>query len=226
MGESELTLAVVIPTLNEAGHIEDAIESARSAKANEIIVVDGGSTDETVAIAMATNARVIKCDRPGRGCQLALGADGSNSELLLFLHADNQLPQSFRKQYLDAGKPTWGGLNQQISAKGLRYRALEAGNAWRVQLTGRVFGDQAIFVRRKRYRQIGGFASIPLMEDVELSRRLNSFERPVLLPGPLNVSARRWKARGICRQTWLNWRLQWAYARGASPQTLAQRYRG
>ncbi len=221
-------LSVVIPTLNEAGGIAAAVQSAFAGGASEVIVADGGSTDLTTMIARSAGAIVID-GPPGRGRQLHAGAVQTAGDVLLFLHADNRLPGPplvpVLDQYHAAGCPRWGGLRQRIDAAGAVYRTLEMGNEIRIGLTGRVFGDQAMFVRRELYDAVGGFPAVPLMEDVMLSAALKQHHRPTLLPGPVQVDARRWQRRGIVRQTLLNWQIQYAFARGVSPERLARRYR-
>lgn len=222
---SSSALSVIIPCLNEQSQIAGAVQSAWDTGADQVVVVDGGSDDESRDKALAiSGTEVIQSDR-GRGRQLAAGGRHCDGEWLVFLHADNRLAVDAGKQVQDLGHPAWGGFCQQILAPGLRYRMLEHGNAWRVGLRSMVFGDQALFVHRDLYRKVGGFESIPLMEDVAICRRLRSIVAAKLLPGPLQVDARRWQSRGVIRQTLRNWRIQRAYRGGADPEDLAEWYR-
>jgi hypothetical protein len=120
---------------------------------------------------------------------------------------------------------TWGAFRQSIDSPRKIYRAIELGNALRVRYRSMPLGDQAIFIRRSSFNEQGGFAEIPLMEDVELGKRLRKLARPLLLEGPLIISPRRWEKHGVLRQTLRNWSIQFAYALGASPESLRRRYR-
>ncbi len=225
----EKSVSIIIPTLNESQTIETALRSAGALGGLEIIISDGGSGDDTVArarhFAHHHEGDVIVIDAPrGRGRQLAAAARIAHGEVLLFLHADNRLPASVIRQIERAGWPVWGGFRQRIDAPQWRFRALEIGNALRARVLGRVFGDQALFVHRSQYEDVGGFAEVELMEDVLLSSQLYRQHRPRILAGPVTVDARRWLRRGVIQQTWLNWQIQYAFARGASPQELRKRY--
>ncbi len=217
-------ISVVIPAINEAQTIAYAIRSALQAGASEVIVCDGGSDDETVSVATAAGATKIIRSIPGRGIQLNAGAVFASREMVLFLHADNQLDASCLNQICEIPDVVWGAFQQRIDHPRRAYRILEKGNAARVRYRSMAFGDQAIFVRRAVYKQAGGFEEIELMEDVAFSRTMRAIARPVLLSGPITISARRWEERGIVRQTLRNWNLQCRYRLGASPRQLAKRY--
>lgn len=223
-------VSVIIPAFNEAPRIGDAIESAMMENAGEVIVSDGGSADETVQIARIHGASVIQSD-PGRGRQLARGADAAKGTFLLFLHADNRLSGGCLTalcdsvNHADDQDQVWGGFRQKIDASGLIYRSLEWGNATRIRLRGMPFGDQAIFVSRSNYRRVGGFQTVPLMEDVLLARALRRQSWPKLINRAIIVDARRWQKRGIIRQTLRNWGIQFAHSCGVSEDRLADWYR-
>lgn len=223
-------ISVVIPTWNEQTRIADAIGSAAAAGAGEIVVSDGGSQDDTVAVARRAGAtRVIQAE-PGRGSQLAAGANAARGKMLVFLHADNQLtPQSLQQvvDCADAGTTeVWGAMRQRIESPRSIFRWIEWGNALRVRFRKMPFGDQAIFVHRALYERVGGFEEVPLMEDVRLATKLRKIARPRLIPGPVIVDARRWDERGPIKQTALNVRIQLAHAVGVREETLASWYRG
>ena len=218
-------ISVVIPSLNEVGKIESCIASARDAGAQEIIVADGGSQDGTVDAAATAGADKVVHSNPGRGIQLNRGADAATGKMILFLHSDNQLGGKCLQQICDAPDAIWGAFRQRIDAPQIYYRWLEAGNALRVKLRGMPFGDQAIFVRRTDFQQGNQFVEIPLMEDYEFSRRMRKVSTPLLLHGPVTISARRWEQQGVVRQTFRNWIIQAAYGLGASPEKLAEFYR-
>jgi rSAM/selenodomain-associated transferase 2 len=220
-------ISVVIPTINEEGWIRGAVESARSAGAGEIIVVDGGSQDRTIDFAVQSGASKIVRALPGRGIQLNSGAllVRPDQEVILFLHADSLLGKDCLQQICDNPDALWGAFHQRINSPATTYRWIERGNATRVRVWRVPFGDQAIFVRKVVFDQVGGFDEIPLMEDVAFSKKVRRIARPELLQGPVLVSARRWDQRGPIRQTLQNWSIQIAYALGVSPQRLKQWYR-
>lgn len=219
-------ITVVIPALNESDAIHRTVRSAFAGGAGEVIVVDGGSRDGTAAAARDDGARVVECSA-GRGRQLAAGAAAARGEMLLFLHADNWLSPGCLQQLVASvagDAQCWGAFRQRIDAPQFCYRWLEVGNAARVRLVGLPFGDQALFVPRALYEKVGGFPDEPLMEDVILARRLRRLRRPVLLPGPLHVSPRRWQRHGVVRQTVRNWTIQLAFRLGVSPRRLVSYY--
>ena len=221
-------ISVIIPAIHEAEVIERAVRSAVDGGALETIVVDGGSSDETRQRAAAAGATVI-VSPPGRARQQNAGARRASGEVLLFLHADNALSPTaisqIAKYCATAPDRSWGALRQRILDDAWSYRWLEWGNGLRVRWRRLPFGDQAIFVRRTWFDEVGGFPDEPLIEDLILSARLRRLSRPVLLDGPVYVDPRRWRTRGPWRQTWHNFRLQWRHARGASPTELAADYR-
>lgn len=223
---SATDVAIIIPCLNEADGIVDAIHSAKATGAAEVIVVDGGSQDETVARA-EPHARVLQADRPGRAVQQNLGARQTQASVLLFLHADCRLPTNAVRQIQDVLRDEQviaGGFRQQIDSAGFRFRLLESGNAFRARRLGWIYGDQALFVRRSIFEQLGGFPDLRFMEDLYLSKRLKRAGRLELLDGPLRVSARRWHNRGVVRQTIRNWSLIAAASLGYSPDRLVKFY--
>lgn len=224
-----MKISVVIPTLNEAARLPAAVRSAQVAGGFEVIVGDGGSTDGTPRLAQALGCRVVEAPR-GRGPQQNAAARMAVGDVLLFLHADSQLPADAGDQIRTAIKQHGaqaGAFWQRIDRPEWPYRVLEFGNAARVRLFRLAYGDQAIFIRRDLFEALDGFPEWPLMEDVGLMQKLRRAGcRPVLLPGPVRVSARRWERCGIVRQTVRNWALLAAYFRGVSPERLAGRYEG
>ncbi len=218
-------ISVVIPTLNEVGSIKSCIESARLAGATQIIVVDADSDDETIGISRLAGATAMVRSEPGRGIQLNRGAAEATGEVILFLHADSQLGSGCLSQICQRSNVVWGAFRQRIDAPQRSFRGIERGNALRVTVRRMPFGDQAVFVRREIFQQQGGFAQIPLMEDYEFASRMKKVAAPVLLDGPVTISARRWQENGVIRQTFHNWMIQVAYRLGVSPEALAQFYR-
>ncbi|MAI31198.1 MAG: hypothetical protein CBE00_02215 [Planctomycetaceae bacterium TMED240] len=219
-------ITVVIPALNEQSAIRQSVFSAVSAGATEVLVSDGGSRDNTVEMAAEAGASSVVRSLPGRGLQMNAAARLARGKFILFLHADNELSKQSLEQICVYEKAAWGAFQQQIDSRRKIYRVIEWGNDLRVRWRNVPFGDQGIFVRRSLFEALGGFAEMPLMEDVELSHRLRKIEAPVLLRGPLKISARRWEKKGVVRQTVTNWMIQLSYSRGVPVEQLAQKYYG
>ena len=221
-----MKLSVIIPAINEAASIGKAIEHSLALSPHEVIVSDGGSTDDTMAIARSLGCRVVKSPR-GRAIQQNAGAEASQGDVLLFLHADSWLAPEARQQIettLQSPRIPGGAFYHRIDAGGLLYRLVEAGDALRVCCTRIAYGDQGIFLRREIFERLGRFPNIRLMEDVRLMKTLRGHGRLALLPGPLHVSARRWQKHGAIRQTLRNWCLLTAEHLGVHPDRLADLY--
>jgi rSAM/selenodomain-associated transferase 2 len=222
----EPQLCVIIPAFNEAALIGRTLERVQAALAPaSVIVVDGGSTDETGAIATRAGADVISAPR-GRGVQCHAGAMRATSEWLLFLHADTLLPPDAHSVFQAfAGNPVAhiGTFRIQFADGGKILNTL----AWAACRSDSVFtrfGDQGVLVRRSFYEAIGGFPPWPLFEDVALFQRARKLSRVHWLPARVITSARRFKERGLFRQRLLNAELMLRYLAGASPFELAARY--
>ena len=222
-----MKISVIIPALNEAASIVRAVTSAQESGADEVIVADGGSTDEVCHLAELCGAQVDSSS-PGRAVQQNAGARAATGDVLLFLHADNWLGKDAISQVRSAisrkKDKLCGAFQQKIEAAPFIYRLLERGNAERVRWLGLPYGDQAIFVTRELFNQVGGFPEEVFLEDVLLMQRLRRCSWPVLLPGPVHVSPRRWEQRGVLRQTFRNWIILAAHSLGASPRQLAEWY--
>lgn len=219
-----------MPALDEAAGIAAALEPLARLRAagHEVIVVDGGSSDATVAVAARFADRVLAAPR-GRASQMNAGAGVAAGEVLLFLHADTRLPDGADRLVLDAlatSRRAWGRFDVRIEG---RHRLLPV-VAWlmnrRSRWTGIATGDQAIFVRRAAFEAVGGFPAQPLMEDVELSARLKRISPPVCLDAPAVTSGRRWESHGVVRTILLMWWLRLRYFLGTPPERLARRYYG
>jgi len=221
-------LVVIVPALDEAAAIEGCLASL-VCEADRTIVVDGGSTDETPALARACGAQVLTASR-GRASQMNAGAlAAGEARALVFVHADTRLPSNWRAA-VDAALASgarWGRFDVRLDSRRVSLRLVGFMMNWRSRLTGICTGDQAIFVGGDAWRACGGFAPIALMEDVELSRRLKRLAgRPACLRARVLVSARRWEAGGALRTIALMWTLRALYFLGASPRALHRAYYG
>jgi rSAM/selenodomain-associated transferase 2 len=220
-------LSIIVPMLNEAAGIVAALQALaplRSAGA-EIIVVDGGSADHSVALATSLADQVASVAR-GRARQMNAGAALANGKVLLFLHADTRLPAAADRlvdQTIAAGRQ-WGRFDVRIAGKSAWLPVVATMMNLRSRLSGIATGDQAMFVLRDTFRAVGGFPGIALMEDIALSRRLLARGRPACLAAKVTTSGRRWEAQGVWRTILLMWRLRLRYFFGADPQQLASEY--
>lgn len=220
------SISIIIPTLNEAAIVADAVQRARACHPHEVIVVDGGSADRTCEILREGDCRLLHSAR-GRALQQNLGAQQSTGDVLLFLHADNWLDPAGLGQItsaLDDPRVEAGCFRQRIESPRRAYRVIEWGNALRASWLRVPYGDQAIFIRRQLFEAVGRFPEVPLMEDVMLMRQVRRRTRLALLPGPLHVSPRRWQQQGLVRQTLRNWILVTAAMLGVSPRRLGRFY--
>ncbi len=197
-------------------------------RGHQIILVDGGSQDNTVALAEPLVDRVL-CSSAGRAAQMNTGAAAANGNILWFVHADTRMSTDtdvLLTEALHDSTKVWGRFDIRLSGDALALRIIEQMMNWRSRLSGIATGDQGIFMHRDTFVQIGGFADIPLMEDIEISKRLKrAAGRPLCLPRKLTTSSRRWERRGILRTMVLMWRLRLAYWMGANPVDLAGQYR-
>jgi rSAM/selenodomain-associated transferase 2 len=221
-------LSVVIPVRNEAHALPLLLAdlAALRVAGAELIVVDGGSHDATCELAHGHADLLLRAE-PGRAAQMNAGAARARGEYLWFVHADTRVSAEALTalQAALAEQPLWGRFDVRLSGAGLAFKLIGAMISLRSRLTGIASGDQGIFVRRKDFDAMAGYAPIPLMEDLHLCRLLKRQARPYCIRVPLSTSSRRWEQNGIWRTVLLMWCLRLAYYAGAKPATLARYYR-
>lgn len=223
-------LSIVIPVLDEAQHLASLLPAlVTRCPLAELIVVDGGSADGTARVAAeCPRARYVTSTR-GRASQMNVGARTARGDVLLFLHADTRLPPDADVAIARAmAEPdvVGGRFDVRFSSARWPFRVIAAFMNGRSRLTGIATGDQAIFVRRTTFETLGGYADIPLMEDVELSRRLKAAGRLVALHERVTTSSRKWEREGIVRTVCLMWTLRLLYFCGVDPARLHGWYYG
>lgn len=220
-------LCIVLPVLDEAGTLAArlrALEGLRRRGAR-VVVVDGGSDDDTLAIARAHADLALLAPR-GRASQMNAGAAACPADVLLFLHADTTLPENadllVRRATL--GPFAWGRFDVRIASPRPLLGLVGALMNLRSRWSGIATGDQAIFVRHDLFQRVGGFPDLPLMEDIAICRHLKQHGRPACLRDRVTTSSRRWDRHGVWRTILLMWRLRVAFFFGADPRELAIQY--
>lgn len=222
-----MRFAVIIPALNEADQIGGAIASAAGA---HVILADGGSTDETAAIAQRAGASVV-VETGGRGRQANAGAAAAialGATALLFLHADSQLPPDWMPaaiRALDQPDVALGAFSLRIADARVQERVVAAGANLRSRLLRLPYGDQALFLRQDMFGALGGFRALPIMEDFDLVRRAGRIGRVLTLPQRVTTSPRRWRRMGTLRSVALNQAMLAGWSLGIAPDRLARLYR-
>jgi rSAM/selenodomain-associated transferase 2 len=220
--------SVIVPSLDDAGIIDASLRSLQVVReaGGEVLLVDGGSRDDTVERARPWSDRVLTAPA-GRARQMNAGAAAAGGEVLWFVHADTRIdPRAPAElQAAIAGGGIWGRFGVRLSGRRPIHRVIAMMMNLRSCLSGIATGDQGLFVRRDVFAAVGGYPDIPLMEDIALSRVLRGRSRPRCLPVRLTTSSRRWEENGAWRTIAVMWRLRWAYWRGADPAELARRYR-
>ena len=223
-----LRLSIVVPALNETTRIVSCLRALAALRAQgaEVIVADGGSSDATAQWARPLADQVLQCRR-GRARQMNCGAEQARGEALLFVHADTRLPENALTAIEDAladPRAHWGRFDVRIDGRPRLLRLVAGMMNLRSRCSGIATGDQAIFVRRETFARVGGFPDQPLMEDIELSKRLRRLAHPVCLRQRVITSGRRWERDGVWRTIALMWRLRWLYWIGTQPERLARLY--
>lgn len=219
-------ISIIIPVLNEVNTIKQTLASLKNASSVEIIVVDGGSKDETIAVAKSFGVEVISSDL-GRATQMNMGAKVATGDILLFLHADTRIAPNFDiliRQAL-AGDFIAGAFELKIDANLPGIRLIEKMVNLRSHLFSLPYGDQAIFISSKVFHQIGGFPNLPIMEDFVFIRQLKKLGKINIIPQPVITSGRRWQKLGVIKTTLINQLIIIGYFLGVSPDQLARWYR-
>ncbi len=221
------TVSLIIPVYNDARALETLLLSLQSWRSPrcELIVVDGGSTDHSLEIATPLADHALTASK-GRAAQMNAGAAIAHGEILWFLHADSDVPPNALNLIETALRTTqWGRFDVTLSGRPRLLRLVEKLMNWRSRWTGIATGDQGIFVTRAAFASLGGYPTIPLMEDIALSSLLlKHFGKPACIATKLVTSSRRWEQNGIVKTIVLMWGLRFAYWCGVSPITLAALY--
>ncbi|MCI5118156.1 MAG: glycosyltransferase [Candidatus Electrothrix sp. LOE1_4_5] len=234
--QKTLSISIILPTLNEGQRIGACLDrlllhrrsSENLANISEILVVDGGSTDQTLEEIAARGIGIqLLHTEAGRGQQQHCGATAASGDILLFLHCDTVLPATFSKDIcltLQKKDVVAGAFRLHINGRGVGFRLIEAGVRLRSSLLQLPYGDQALFMRRATYFTVGGFPEQPIMEDLALVLRLQKLGRIALTQTHVTTSARRWQQHGLVKTTLINQLMLLGRIFGVSPQQLARLY--
>lgn len=222
-----MLLSVIIPTINEekvlAGTLENILHHGKQV---EVVVVDGGSRDETVSVAKEAGAKVLRT-APGRAGQMNLGADRAQGDILLFLHADTRLPHSFYRLVCETmvrKEVAAGAFRLALDSKKKKLHCVAWGANIRSRILGLPYGDQGIFIRTSLFHELGGYPDLPVMEDFAFIRKAKKKGQIHMLDASVITSARRWQDLGVVRTTVINQLMIAGFLLGLSPQFLAKLY--
>jgi rSAM/selenodomain-associated transferase 2 len=222
-----MPFSIIVPVRNEQANLTAAWAHLWPfvQQGVQVILVNGGSTDGTPELAQRLGFTVISTPA-GRARQMNTGAQHATGDVLLFLHIDTQLPHGWQHAIATAlhGPVCWGRFDVRISGRPYMLKLVAQMMNWRSRLTGIATGDQAIFMTRAAFNTVGSFPDQPLMEDIEISKRLLHLSRPACIHDKVITSGRRWESRGVWRTIFLMWRLRFAYWRGHSASQLAKAY--
>lgn len=218
-------LSIIIPVLNEAEHLHNCLMQLFAASASqadcEVIVCDGGSSDETLAVAAKFPCRLLT-STPGRAVQMNLASRHAHGQWLLFLHADSCLPVAFIDEIDKA--TDWGYFRLRLSGQHFLFPVIGSAINLRSALTRVAGGDQALFFRNTFFHSINGYPQIPLMEDIAICKTARRLARPYISKHALLCSSRRWRQNGVVKTILLMWSIRLAYWLGVNPLLLHKFY--
>ncbi len=221
-----MKFSIIIPALNEEKTIQSCLIPLQTLRSQcEIIIVDGGSTDNTAQLAAALADQVLGSEQ-GRARQMNTGARRACGDVLMFLHADTLLPDhalALIAQRITKNQ-VWGRFDIRLRGRHYLLKIIARMMNWRSRLTGIATGDQVIFVTGQAFAKVGQYPEIALMEDIALSKALKKISPPICLRAMVTSSARRWEHNGIIKTILLMWCLRLGYFLGADPKTLARLY--
>ena len=228
MDNEFIKISIIIPVLNEETNLPDVLNNLQSfrRKGHEVVVVDGGSSDNSLMLAQETADTVIM-SKAGRALQMNSGAAVATGDIFLFLHCDTWLPDNALKVVSSNYQKEnyWGRFDVRLSSNKYVFRLIERLMNLRSRLTSIATGDQAIFIERKLFNHIDGFPEIALMEDITISGLLRKLSSPVCLRQKVITSSRRWESNGVVATVFLMWKLRLLYFFGASADKLSREYR-
>lgn len=217
-----------MPALNEADNIRNFLSHLHLSENEELIIVDGGSSDKTVSISRESTAKVFEA-KTGRASVMNFGAGKASGDILLFLHADCILPDNgftLIRDALSNGNIAAGAFSLSIDHPGFGFRIIESAANIRSRMTSLIYGDQGMFLRKEVFDHIGGFAGVPLMEDIEISRRLKKEGKIIFINPPIKTSPRRWLNEGMIYTTLRDWTIAFSYTFfKISPEKLIKHYK-
>jgi rSAM/selenodomain-associated transferase 2 len=220
-------ISIIIPVFNESIIVQKFISKLLDNSNIEIIVVDGGSQDKTVELVKELGVKIILSSQAGRAIQMNLGAASATGEILLFLHADTQLPTVYQEtiiEILSRPQTIAGAFELAIAGQEKSLRFIEKMVNWRSRFLSLPYGDQALFLKASVFQEMGGFSNLPIMEDFELVRRLRKKGKIAIATTKVITSSRRWQKLGVWKTTLINQLIIVGYYLGIAPKKLAYLY--
>lgn len=219
-------ISIIMPVMNESEDLRSTLKHLHLSPNEELIIVDGGSSDDTMAIASDFTDNVFQT-KTGRASVMNYGVKRASGNLLLFLHADCILPENgFRmiREILNNNNIAAGAFRLGINSPGLRFRLIEVVANLRSRIAGLLYGDQGIFMRKETFNKVGGYANIPLMEDIEISGKLKNTGKLALVEPPIKASPRRWIEEGALHTTFRDWFIAFSYSFLKTPPERLMKY--